>query len=313
MRFPRKIPARRRLAIAALAVGLVGAAGPAVAAPPASAVAGLQIVSAQTAAGSLSFNPLFVRCPAGTHGLSGDVQISGGTQFRIYTIQPASTGVQFVVTEPEQGFAGNWSYTGRAICAPTASLPGLEYVWGDGKVDVLARGEPVRTEAWAECPEAKGAIGMGAWVSATDSTGSEQEPTVENKTHLTAIRAIGVPGRHADYVRSSVSAAGYEGSVRVVAFAVCVNLRQVPSLLWVEGDQTASNSTGDKQARASCPAGTALHGAGFLMDYQISDGTGAHLGATQVRFGSGLVDVVGRESAAGTPNNWSLFATVLCA
>jgi len=299
-------PGRRVLALA-LAVATVVATG-LVLAKPATAIAGLQRISKSFASDSTPFRSGLIDCPEGTRGIGGSIDIVGNTQLRIHAIRPFRARVYFAVTEPEEGVAAAWSFNAVAICAPTTSLPGLQYVTDTQRANVLARGEPVNVQAVARCVGRTGTIGIGAQISALD-TDRGVNPTT--KVRLNSLKTSGTPRGAGDLAGGSITAAGFEGWVEVTAVAICVSFDQVPNLGWM---QTALpfDSTDDKQARVACPTGTTLHGGGFLINWRNPDHAGAHVGITDLEFGADVA-VVARESIAGTPVAWSLYAIIICA
>ncbi|MGN9910157.1 hypothetical protein ACTMTJ_21645 [Phytohabitans sp. LJ34] len=298
----------RKLVTVLVAINAIAAAGVVAAASPASAIEGLRFIPASSNSDSSTLKTLRINCPTGARGLGGDMSITGSTQVRIHRIRPFNTGVEFAATEPEEGVPGDWSFTAKAICAPAASLPGLQIITDVVRADVLARGEPVIVNAVARCPGRTGAIGMGAEARGLD-TATDTDPT--SKIHLTKIDTLGPPGEAGDYGSGTAVGAGFEGFVQVTATAICVSFDQVPSLTW-NRDETARNSTGDKQISTTCPQGTTVHGGGFATNWTTVERTGAHLGATQLRVDTDVLATV-RESTAGTPNAWSLFAVAICA
>jgi hypothetical protein len=307
----RRWPAHRthRVLPATALSAAIAAASLAVSAPPASAVPGLQFIAAQTSTDSVPFKNLVIPCPAGTNGLGGDVTISGTTQARLIGVQPTSTYVYFAVTEPEEGVAGNWSFRAQAICAPSTSLPGLQYVLDSGAGEALARGNPVDVDVNARCPTGKGVIGMGGRVDGEFGT----QLDLWTKVHMGAIRVNGAPGQAGANVHTVATAAGYDGLVLAQAIAVCVDRRQVPSLTWAEGEHSAFDSTADKQAGVTCPTGTTLQSGGFALNWQTADLTGNQIGVTGLQFTNTGVHVVGRERAVQTTKAWEVFAVAACA
>jgi hypothetical protein len=126
-------------------------------------VAGLQIVSATSAASSPAFQSLSASCPNGKFALGGGGKVNGGNgQVDLSTLAEGgvvSSRTTAAGTEDANGFAGNWSVTAFAVCA-NAAFADLAVV----KVQ-SAQDSTDRKIIQADCPAGKRVTGGAAFSS----------------------------------------------------------------------------------------------------------------------------------------------------
>ena len=224
-------------------LGLAVAAG-SVAAEPAYAVDGIQLISVASASDSASPKSASATCPAGTviYGGGGHLFNASGDQVRLSGLRPlvslvGLTGFRATATEDDNGHAGAWSVTAYALCGP--KLPGWQVVWSTS---------PSTSNPWnsasVNCPAGKKVISAGAEVSHGDDD---------------VVLQIIFPDASLDWVSTNAyeDETGYNGSWEVTAYAVCADplfgLQRVIGLEAVEGSHVAA---------AQCPAGYELLGLG---------------------------------------------------
>lgn len=307
IRFRRTIVAGGGVAVAA---AVAVAAGVVAVAPPASAaIAGLTYVTGETNSNSSSRKGMTLPCPTGTRGLGGGISITGNNQIRIQSIWPTPSGVQFEATEPVEGVSTNWSFTAKAVCAPSTSLPGQAVIGASDQETVLEGGATKRVAAEAQCPAGKGLIGLGAFLDVRDTLFT----TNSTRARLTRIEAAMGPDGLASRIRADANAAGYDGVVHIQVTGICVDASQV-ALDWMQ-NQTPSDSTNAKDADNACPNRTPTITAGGFGVYPAT-GQNADFAVGVTRASLGVlpdrVSVVARESTTGTSENWRLIAYRLC-
>jgi hypothetical protein len=230
-------------------LGLTGAAvaGGLVAATPAHAVLGTQVVEATSASDSVAIKTVTANCPAGGVVYGGGGTIDGGTghDVRLSGLRPmvnlvGLSGFQVTATEDDTGYAGTWAVRAYAICGP--KLAGYQVVWQTSPSSSASS-----RSATATCPNGKKVISAGA--------------AVANGGGDVVLQLI-VPNNNLDWVAVNAyeDETGYNGNWQLTAYAVCAN-----SVLGLElvvaaspvGDGSAMNT-----ATVACPDGKELLGLG---------------------------------------------------
>lgn len=287
---------RRALVGLALVAGATVALGSA--AVPASAVPNVRELSGLSAFNSTGLKSLNVVCPPFYHAVGGSAYIQGDDpgQVRIIAAVPngadtSGSAYSILASEQEAGTGGNWRIVGTAVCAPAASLPGLEYQNANSAFNSAAT-----NGATATCSAGKRLIGLGAeaWYSSL----SDRSQVV-----LTGFRP--------DAAGTAVTATGFEdetgfsGNWRVHATAVCVSP--------VPGQQPVAqivgyNSDPVKVAAPQCPTGTRVHSLGF--DLSATAGQ-AHVHQLFIGGQAGSIRAV--EDANGLTGSWRLRGYAICA
>ena len=200
--------ARSVRTLAAAGIAAVLSTGILAVAQPASAVPGVVTPQRTTVNNSTAEKVQTVSCPAGTRAIGGSAVVGGSTKIKINTETLDSSGFTILADEPRGGLTEPWYVVVTAQCAPARSLPGLEY----RRADSAYTSSSPHT-ATATCSPGKKVIGVGGLI---DSNGAGQDRLV-----LTAIRpSTDLTGV---VVTASEDEAGYSGSWRVSAVAVCVN------------------------------------------------------------------------------------------
>ena len=99
-------------------------------------VPGRQVVAATSVPASVNARSVTVSCPAGKRVLGAFGGVTGGFgQVVLDDLRPAADLRSVTVTgiEDQDGFAGNWAVTARAVCA--LALPGLQLITTTSPVD----------------------------------------------------------------------------------------------------------------------------------------------------------------------------------
>jgi hypothetical protein len=227
--------------------GVVGLAlaATAVAAPPAHALGGIQLIAATSATDSTAAKSATATCPAGTvvYGGGGHLfNVPDGDQVRLSGLRPlvtllGMTGFRASATEDDSGYNKAWSVTAYAICGP--ALAGWQVVWATS-----ASASNQWGSATAHCPAGKKALSAGAEVS--------------NGGRDVVLQLI-VPDVSLGWVVGAAyeDETGYAGNWQVTAYAVCAN-----PPFGLQRVQGTPISQGVPVAAASCPAGFELTGLG---------------------------------------------------
>jgi hypothetical protein len=243
------------------------------------------------ATGFTSANKSFnASCPTGKRLLGTGADIGGGSgQVGIAELIPnaALRGMSVRAVEDGDGFGADWSLGGSGLCA--TPVPGLERVVAASPANSANKG------ATATCPAGKRLLGTGAAIG-----GGGGQVVLRELIPNAALTSVSAFGAEDD--------TGFSGNWSVTAYAVCAN--PVAGLELVTAT-SATDSSSDKAAVATCPVsklvtgvGGRLKGAGgqVFMDDLISfpnPATG--------------VQVVGIEDQSGTGANWSATAYAICA
>lgn len=199
---------RRRLLVGLAALTMLGGSAMALSTNTASTVAGLQVAQFTPLRTSQSPKIATVQCPGGTAGLGGDVEVIGSTQVRINAIVPTPTNVSFLLTAPAGVAVGTWTFTARAFCAPSSSLPGLEYRMATRRELSSVRNGPKAARVDAACSGSKQVIGQGGSVE-RDPTSDEPDPS--QFLFLTDMGAGGTVGFPGTRVRAGGATRGFDG------------------------------------------------------------------------------------------------------
>jgi hypothetical protein len=235
----------RRVVMTIALTGLA-AAGGLVAATPARAVGGIQVVYAASATDSAASKSATATCPAGRVVYGGGGVVDGGTgpHVRLSGLRPVVTllgasGFRATASEDETGYAGHWAIRAFAICGP--QLSGYQVVW-----QTSARSSASSRSVAATCPGGKNVISAGAEVA---NGGGD------------VVLQFVVPSNHLEWVAANAyeDETGYDGHWQLTAYAVCAH--PVPGLeLVVEASPVVEGSS--VYASAACPDGKDLLGLG---------------------------------------------------
>jgi hypothetical protein len=281
---------------AALVVSLVGALTVALSAAvvaPASAVPGLNRVSATSAFNSNVFKAITVNCQPGQFVTGGGASIGGGTtEVAVTRFAPLAggTGFEAQAYEDRDGFAGGWSLTVYAICANP--LAGYEINQVTSPV-----GSPALASATVGCSAGKRLLGTGGGVSPGRGV-----------VILTGAIPVGTPPTGTTAIGEETEG-GFTGGWTVTAWAICALPVAGHSVAMVS---SVFDSTSPKGASASCPAGTAAHGTGVL----IRNGLGEVYLNAVVPAPAGVptaVRSIGFEDQTGYAGNWFIRSYAICA
>lgn len=267
-------------------------------AAPAHAVSGITTAQATSVTDSTPEKVVRVACPTGTRAIGGSAVVGGSTGVRVNTQVPDATGYAVLAREQRGGVSDNWFVVVTAVCAPTSSLPGLEYRQTSSPFDSAAT-----HTATARCSPGKRLIGVGGLI---DSNGPGQDALI-----LTAVRPLddltGV------VVTGSEDAGGYGAGWRATAVAVCTN--PVPGLHLATAT-TSVDSTGFKRAVAVCPIGTKIHSGGFdIGSARGHAGISAAFVDFDVNSNPNLqgFEAQSREERSGYGGSWRLATFAICA
>jgi hypothetical protein len=240
---------RRRL-VTILGLTAVAVAAGLVAATPAQAVTGIQVVEATSATDSVAIKSVTANCPAGGVVYGGGGLVDGGAgggtghDVRLSGLRPmvnllGLSGFRATATEDETGYASDWAVRAFAICGP--KLPGYQVIW-----QTSPSSSDSSRSATATCPGGKKVISAGA--------------EVINGGDDVVLQLI-VPNNHLEWVAANAyeDQTGYNGNWQLTAYAVCAN-----SLLGLElVVETSPVGEGPSTyAQVECPDGKELLGLG---------------------------------------------------
>jgi hypothetical protein len=255
---------------------------------PAHAVPGLVRVPATGPANS-AWKTTNANCPAGTIVLGGGGRINGGAgQVVMDTMLPLIDGSAYSVTgrEDDTGFAGNWSITTTALCAPAPA--GLETETAFSPFNSSNKSMTL------PCAPGKKVLGVGAELSG--GLGQVVLEEFRPNADLASVTVTGVEDQN-----------GQPANWDITAEAICVT--PPASLVRAVGPFGLLDSTSVKTNTATCPAGTRVHGVGGEIEG----------GAGQVRLTGALatstttVTATGTEDGNGFAGNWGVRAYAVCA
>jgi hypothetical protein len=283
-------------------LGLTVAAGatalPALAATPAYAVAGLQTVVFTGPITSNFTQAVTAPCPSGTRAVGGGAWINDTDRVKINAAVPTSGGFTVLGVEPTGGAEEDWFIVVQARCAPLAALPGLEYRTATTALDSAGR-----HKATAFCPTGKRLIGFGGSI---DSNNIGQDRLV-----LTVMRPDSALTNVV--VDSAETENGFSGNWRAGATVVCVN--PVGGLRMVT-DESSEGSTSPRRTQVACPAGTAVHAAGFDIGSASGQAfVSTYLLDTDLNSNPNVqgAELTAREDATGYGGSWRAPAYAICA
>lgn len=292
--FPTHRPVPTRL----LAVAGVLAGATVALSTPAHAVPGLTTAQTISAHDSTPEKVVRVSCPAGTSAVGGSAVVGGTTGVRVNSLVPDAGGYTVLAREQRGGVAESWSVVVTAQCAPTSSLPGLEYRRASSAFD-----SATRHGISATCTPGKLLVGIGGLI---DSSGPGQDALVLGAVRpadaLTGVVVTGIEDE-----------GGYSGGWRTSAVAVCAN--PVPGLGLASGT-TAVDSTTFKRAVAVCPTGTKIHSGGFDLGSAVGQaGVSASFLDVDVNGDPARqgFEVQGREDRNGFSGIWRVATYAICA
>ena len=266
-----------------------------VTAGPAAAIPGLGNVSVATVVDSSVFKAASANCPAGQRAVGGGARLTIATsEVSLTRMAPNALGTAYeaFAYEDFDGFAGNWGLTVTAICANIP--PGYAIVTASTPF-----GSPPVASVTATCPAGSQVFGTGGAVSPGRGV-----VLLTSTVPLPGVAPTSVT------VTGAEIAGGFGGGWNVQAWAICA----LPVAGYtVVSTASVSDSTSPKALISGCPAGTAVHGLGFLL----SGGTGEIL--LNMAFpnpaapvGTG-VPVVASEDQSGFAGNWSTRSYAICA
>jgi hypothetical protein len=200
---------------------------------------GLQRVTRTTASNSVAKN-VTASCPSGKRlvGLGGETN-GGSGQVVIEVMRPDQPLTAAIVSarEDQNGFAGSWTVTAHAICAPGPH--GLQRVSAAGQVTA---GGP---DVVADCPPGKGLLGVGG-----EASGQSGQVSLETY----ALPGTGEPT--SGVARGFEDQDGYAPNWTLTAYAICANTA-------VRAEQTTSrDSSNPHTAGPLCPGAKRETGAG---------------------------------------------------
>jgi len=282
-------------AIATVAAAQIGVQ--LVAAAPASALPGLQVVSAISPFNSLASKSITATCPAGKKVVGGGGRVNGGvsggnakvgvTELRPFT--GASDGFAVTGFESDNGFAGSWSVQAYAICAnPVAGYQLVTNSNTPSSSSFQLTG--------VACPSGKRVIGAGARINNPAGQVSLQANNTDNP------------------LSTQATAAGYEdidgfaGNWGLTSYAICIP--NPVAGFTIASAASANNSDISKIVNVTCPGGTKVHGISF------STGAGNGDPILEALVPSNAVpsgaQVIVREET-GTAENWSVMVQAICA
>jgi hypothetical protein len=233
-----------------------------------------------------------VSCPGGKRvtGAAGSIGVSGGGggQVALRLIRPndALTGVTVTAVEDQNGFAGFWDVTARAICATPPA--GLE------RVAATSPSNSSNKSATATCPGNKRLLGTGA-----ELTGGEGQVALNDIIPGSGLQSVSV--------QALEDSDGTTDNWSVTAVAVCANAGPGRERVAAGG---VNDSSSPKSASAPCPVGKQLTGLGG----EITGGGGqvvAHSLVPQDDLASGSFRAF--EDESGTAASWSVRAFSICA
>lgn len=255
-------------------------------AAPASAIPGLELVTATSASNS-SNKPVVASCPSGKRVVGAGGETIGATgQLVVDDIIPGSTLTNVTVQglEDDTGTTANWSVRAYAICATPPS--GLQRVGATRVANSSNKG------VTASCPAGKRVFGTGASISG----GAGGQVVIDDLIPNSALTSVAVTGAEDDD--------GASGTWLVTSYAICAN---PPFGLHRAFATSASNSL-NKSLVAACSSGFRVHGLGG----EIVGGLGNTM---NLRPSSLLTNVlvIGAEDETGTTANWALRSYAICA
>jgi hypothetical protein len=269
-------------------VVLLTACGVVLVARPAAAVPGQLFVTATSATDSNETKGLYAKCPSGLAPIGGGAEVTGGAnRVRIsHSVPMINDAWSVSAMEDNNGYAGDWSITAWAICAPKPA--GYQVVWST----TTAPAGETYGYAIASCPRGSKVIGAGGTIG--QPADYSVLATIAPSPNLTNVLA--------EAFADPFYAQPYP--LEVSAVAICVD--PLPSQQLVT--HATPWTSGDKQVTAWCPPATIVHGLGASI-------VGANGQAILSRIVPGrvTVEVAALEDYNGYQSNWVVYAFAICA
>lgn len=169
-------------------------------------IPGLEIITQANAPQSTARDTAVARCPEGKSLMGGGGRINSG-QGQVHLRSANSTAFLFLVAdgwEDETGFAGNWSVTGYAVCAP--NLSDLRRASDASEVDSTDR-----KVVEAECTDGRRVVGAAFRIT-------DDNPNVVLESIAPNALPGGVPGTRLRAVARENNPLNDTWRVEVVAF-----------------------------------------------------------------------------------------------
>jgi len=287
---------KMRFLVLALCGGLTALGLQVATAGPAAAIPGLQNVSAASPVDSSVSKSVVATCPAGKQVVGGGGQLTVITgEASITRLAPTATadGYEARAYEDADGFAGNWGLIVTAVCANPP--PGYEI-----QTAVSPVGSPATANVTATCSSGHQVLGTGGAVSRGHGS-----------VVLTGFLPAPITGPNTVLALGAEVQGGTTNSWTVTAWAICANV--VPGYK-VEATTSVIDSTTPKAHSTPCPAGSFVHGVGFLFTAigigefflnAIFPNPPAPLGTD--------VPLVAAEDQSGMAGNWGMRVYAICA
>lgn len=282
---------RRRVTVAsAITVGLVAAASVALAALP-----GLELIQKVSAFDSTATKGAGPSCPAGKRLLGAAGRATQGTTGNVALdeITPYAnlSGVSVIGVEVPAGTPDSWSLTGYAICGTDTPSHRLER----RKADSVSDSSPTKTVT-VTCGASKKVVGAGGQIN-TPTSGTVVLEDIRPLLNLSGVEVVGVE-----------TGGGTTSNWYVTAYAICAYAPNVSGLQLVSA-ASVLDSSANKSAVATCPAGKKLTGAGG----QVYIGTTGKAVLKAIVPKSDGVTANGVETYGGTNGAWEVRAHAICA
>jgi len=273
--------------VSAAVLGLVAvlAVGPAV---PASADPPGLVIEGETTISDSSDKSIKANCPGGTVVTGGGGYLTTSQAAEPFValdrLEPAGDGTGFTATMREVAvYPGTWRHTALAVCAPEP--PGWAVLSNTG----ANQQQYVTTPT---CGTGRNVIGIGGRINGGSGEVILEDLTPSFDLETVTVRGVAIPG-------------GDDDSWTVTAYAVCAN---TPPGLERIAFPVPQDSSAEKTAVKSCPAGKALYGAGAAVNN--GDGNVLLNGVNIAPLDT--VRAWAHEITGGYGSNWNLTAYGIC-
>jgi hypothetical protein len=257
-----------------------------VAPEPAAAVPGITVVQTSVPANSSAKKVVTPTCPQNTVPLGGGAEIDdGGAGVRLISSYPSDDGWVVFAHEVADGYDGNWSMRGWAICAPPP--PGYQQVESD-----LEEGSEFSAAASVQCTGGRKVLGIGG--TGVFGSGRAMLDTIKPTPTLDGVKVevFAGPGEVTEPLAAR-------------AWAVCAT----PGFgLQMVSLSTPTSSSSYKTISVGCPPGTDAHGVSASLSGAMG---GAHIDGMSV-FSIGVY-AEARENPIGYRGSWKLDVIAICA